>query len=653
MSMRFLLLRFCTLALLSATFSVPVTAQSVSKVDSMKQLLRVEKDERKIGYLYYRLADKLDENDPQNAIPYADSAIMIGEKLKDTVLIVDGHVAKGIALDNLGEYAEALICQTRALELSQSIGNELLAASCYTNIGMLYSHQGIHPERVKENFRKSMHIREKYRDKLLPSSYLNMSTAFSDENYDSARYYTNKCIEAIADSTDQRLLAYAYNTMGSIYFAEKDYPNAILYFEKGKQIKEELNDRRGLVSAYANIGESYAMLKQYDKAIESLNIALALATALRNKFFLREVYFTLSDVYRQKGDYRNAYEMFQLHTLYRDSIFSDQKSREILELQEKYEASKKQRENELLKSTNDIQAESMRRKDLLNYSIIACLLLAVAGGIYILYAYRQKQKANLEISRQKRELEVRNKEVFDSITYAKRIQYTLLANEELMSRNLPEYFIFFKPKDIVSGDFYWAMQAENGAFYLAVCDSTGHGVPGAFMSLLNSSFLNEAIAEKKIGQPDLILDYVRTRLQTSVSKDGAQDGMDCTLMRFDGQSILYAAANNNPVLIRDGVLEELPADKLAVGAGSSGAFKAHTIPAQRGDLVCMLTDGYADQFGGPKGKKFKYKQLYTLLESNAHRPMNEIRDLLSSTLENWRGDLEQVDDVCIIGFRVR
>jgi serine phosphatase RsbU (regulator of sigma subunit) len=648
------LLRFAVLVLfLSGTATDYVSAQSVSKIDSMKQLLRMEKDERKIGYLYYRLADKQDENDPQNAIPYADSAIMMGVKLKDTVLIVDGHVAKGIALDNLGEYAEALICQTRALELSQAIGNELLAASCYTNIGMLYSHQGNQPERVKENFRKSMQIREKYRHELLPSSYLNMSTAFSDVNYDSARYYVNKCIEAIADTTDQRLLAYAYNTMGSIYFAEEDYTNAILYFEKGRQIKEDLNDRRGLVSAYANIGESYAMLKQYDKAIESLNIALALATALHNKFFLREVYFTLSDVYKRKGDYRNAYEMFQLHTLYRDSIFSDQKSREILDLQEKYEASKKQRENELLKSTNDIQAESIRRKDLLNYSIIACLLLAVAGGAYTLYAYRQKQKANLEISRQKKELEVRNKEVFDSITYAKRIQYTLLANEDLMKTNLPECFIFFKPKDIVSGDFYWAMQADNNSFYLAVCDSTGHGVPGAFMSLLNSSFLNEAIAEKKIAQPGHILDYVRTRLQTSVSKDGAQDGMDCTLMRFDGQTITYAAANNNPVRIRDGVLEELPADKLAVGAGSSGAFTEHIIAAQRGDLICMLTDGYADQFGGAKGKKFKYKQLYAMLEANAHLPMTEIRDLLSTTFETWRGNLEQVDDVCIIGFRVQ
>lgn len=629
-----------------------IAQKNRNKVDSLKQLLHTERGEKERGNLYWAIADALDENDPSQSIPYADSALEIAGRIRDTAMMVDAYVAQGIAYDNLGEFAKALQCQTQALELAQTIGSELKMASCYTNIGMLYSHQD-NIVRAKDYFRKSMVIREKYNHKMLPSSYLNMSTAFfSEKDYDSARYYATKSIASIADTTDQRLLAYAYNSMGSIYFAEEDFTNSILYFEKSRVIKERINDRRGLVSSYANIGESYANLKQYDLAIQNLNIALAIATSLKNKFFLREIYFTLSDVYKQSGDYKNAYEMFQLHTQYRDSIFNDQKSREILELQEKHESAQKQRENELLKSANDIQAESIRRKDMLNYSVVACLVLALGGGFYTFYAYRQKRKANLEISRQKAELEVRNKEVFDSITYAKRIQYTLLASTELLERNLREHFILFIPKDIVSGDFYWATVAPNSDFYLAACDSTGHGVPGAFMSLLNTSFLNEAIAEKKIAEPDAVLNHVRERLVNSVSKDGAMDGMDGTLVRISKGVITYAAANNNPVVVSKGVLTELPADKMAVGAGSTAPFTNHTMSCSTGDMIYIFTDGYADQFGGPKGKKFKYRQLYALLEANAHRSVEEQRLLLRATFAEWRGNLEQVDDICIIGFRV-
>lgn len=650
--MRSFVVRLCAVVSLIVVVPSVVYAQGgKNKVDSLKSVLLTEHDEKERGKLYWKIADATDENDPTHSIPYADSALMIARHIKDTSMMIDAYVAKGIAFDNLGEFAPALQCQTTALDLAQANNDELKAASCYTNIGMLYSRQD-NLVKSKEYFRKSMLIREKFNHKLLASSYLNMSTAFfAENNFDSARYYAEKSIASISDTTDKKLLAYAYSALASTYFGEGDFKNSIAYYEKSKEIKESVNDRRGLISSYANIGESYANLKQYDLAIQNLNIALAIATSLKHKYFLREVYYTLADVYRQSGDYKSAYEMFQLHTQYRDSIFNDQKSSELLDLQEKYESTQKQRENELLKNTNDIQAESIRRKDLLNYSVIACLLLALAGGFYIFYAYRQKKRANLEISRQKAELEIRNKEVFDSITYAKRIQFTLLANDELLAHHIPDHFVYFKPKDIVSGDFYWASASNNGDFFLASCDSTGHGVPGAFMSLLNTSFLNEAVNEKDIHQPGEILDYVRERLVKSVSKEGAQDGMDATLLRFSDGRITYAAANNNPVIVRNGTLTELSADKMPVGMGSSNPFTTHSLGFTKGDVVYIFTDGYADQFGGPKGKKFKYKQLYDLLEKNAHRPMSEIHTLLSDAHEQWRGNLEQVDDICIIGFR--
>jgi serine phosphatase RsbU (regulator of sigma subunit) len=291
-----------------------------------------------------------------------------------------------------------------------------------------------------------------------------------------------------------------------------------------------------------------------------------------------------------------------------------------------------------------------------------------------------------EIALQKQTVEEKQKEIVDSINYAKRIQFTLLAHEKVLKKRFSEHFILFQPKDIVSGDFYWATSVVSGSsflvsdvpnkkhfeaqlqnketrnkelFYLAVCDSTGHGVPGAFMSLLNISFLNEAINEKHIGQPHEILNYVRDRLVNSISRGGAKDGMDGVLICFefspDGgiSKITYSAGNNPPVLYSNGSLTELPFNKMPVGKGErEEVFELHAIPAKKGDILYLYTDGFADQFGGPKGKKFKYRQLNEIIQKNAERPLCEQKEALLKALNEWRAGYEQVDDICVIGIRL-
>lgn len=264
-----------------------------------------------------------------------------------------------------------------------------------------------------------------------------------------------------------------------------------------------------------------------------------------------------------------------------------------------------------------------------------------------------------EVVQQKDIIEHKQKEILDSIQYAKRIQYTILAHDEFLRKHLPDFFVFFKPKDIVSGDFYWATAPAYFAkgkekFYLAVCDSTGHGVPGAFMSLLNISFLNEAINEKKISEPGEVLNHVRKRLTGSVSKDGAQDGMDGILLCIEKgkTTVTYAAAHNRPIIIRKNEIIEYPADKMPIGVGvRDDSFVTHTLEIEKGDSLYLYTDGYADQFGGAKGKKFKYKNLNELLLANCGKPLQEQRDILSQTFENWKGDLEQIDDVLVFGIK--
>ena len=265
---------------------------------------------------------------------------------------------------------------------------------------------------------------------------------------------------------------------------------------------------------------------------------------------------------------------------------------------------------------------------------------------------------NEKINQQKILLEEKNKDITDSIQYAKRIQSALLASDSLLKRNLPEYFLLYKPKDIVSGDFYWAEKFDN-KFLIAACDCTGHGVPGAFMSLLGVSFLNEITKEKNITQPDLVFNALRENIIRAINPEGneeGRDGMDAVLCLFDFQKMeMQLACSNNPLwILRNNQWLEYKPDKFPIGKheGEIIPFTLQKTLLQKGDLIYIFTDGYADQFGGPKGKKFKYKNIQQLLLNNASRSMEEQKTILNETIEKWKGNLEQVDDILIIGIRI-
>lgn len=283
-------------------------------------------------------------------------------------------------------------------------------------------------------------------------------------------------------------------------------------------------------------------------------------------------------------------------------------------------------------------------------------VLGVSGIIYFMQSYfvgkQNELKRSVEV--QNSEIAEKSKEITDSINYARRIQFTLLAHYEFLKDNLKDHFILFKPKDIVSGNFYWATK-HGDKFYLAVCDSTGHGVPGAFMSLLNISFLNEAINEKGIEAPNEICNYVRKKLIENISQEGRQDGMDGVLICWDSKlkKLSYAAAHNSPFLVSKSAGTDLIADKMPIGKGErTENFSLHEIDIKEGDTLYLFTDGYADQFGGPRGKKFKYKQLHELLTSFRDVAFTEQKKVLDDIISEWKGNLEQTDDILIVGLKL-
>jgi serine phosphatase RsbU (regulator of sigma subunit) len=313
-------------------------------------------------------------------------------------------------------------------------------------------------------------------------------------------------------------------------------------------------------------------------------------------------------------------------------------------------------------------APSERHLYAFNNGVIFMVLVSVVA-----FGFRNQTNYYIrEIETKKNVIEEKQKEIFDSINYAKRIQTALLNNVTLLDEHLgpKNYFLYLQPKDIVSGDFYWSESvyarypvSENGfsvkkfdeLFFVAVCDSTGHGVPGAFMSIINMGCLKEAVKEKNIYEPGKILDHARSRLIDSISSEEHKDGFDGALLclnKTTGQ-LSYASAYNTPLLVRNGQAECLKGDKMPVGKGEkTGCFTTHLVDYAKGDMIYLFTDGFADQFGGVKGKKFMYRRLESLVADNARLEPEQQKQALKKAHHDWKGQLEQVDDICLFGVRL-
>jgi serine phosphatase RsbU (regulator of sigma subunit) len=313
--------------------------------------------------------------------------------------------------------------------------------------------------------------------------------------------------------------------------------------------------------------------------------------------------------------------------------------------------------------------------------------IVIVGGTYILVKYRERAllrekkiledkvtertaevvKQKEELEEQKHVIEEKNKDITDSINYAEKIQRAILPDPAKIKKALPQSFILFGPRDIVSGDFFWYTEVEKAGktkYLLAAADCTGHGVPGAFMSMINTSLLNESVNEKAIHQPSEILNEARRGIISALKQTGAsgeqKDGMDVALvgLSFSDKKIMleFSGANNSMYLVRKTdptVLEEIDPDPMPVAISDrTQDFTNHVIELQKGDTFYIFTDGYADQFGGPKGKKFKYSQFKQLLLSIQDKSMDEQHRILDKTMADWKGDLEQIDDILVIGVRV-
>ncbi len=644
------------------------------KTDSLKQLLKPNLPDTqqcnifiKIGYSFYINDGQLD-----SSLVYLQKAKILAFKTNSIKHQVNSLLNVALVIREKGSFEKAMEDYFEALKLAEKINNLRMIGSAYSGIAVVYSFQ---KEQIKarEYYQKAMNIaKSTNNDSKMATLNNNIGLTYMEEkNFSKAIKYMQIALTLNKKLKNDNGTAAAAENIGLIYDQLKNYNLAMTYYVQAYKIWTSRNDVYSTAINLSYMAMTFNNIKQYNRACDTAIKALRMSQSVGAISTQIDLHNYLSESFKGLKNYEKALYHFARSKQITDSVKSDDNIKAYTETQLKYSFYKQQMQDSLsyvLKVNK--KEEQLKAEKTIKYFAFAAIAVFTVLLFFLFKSIKEKQVANKLIFLQKELVEEKQKEIIDSINYAKRIQTALLASDTLLNENLQEHFIFYKPKDIVAGDFYWATNlssplgggVEDGGekFCLITGDCTGHGVPGAFMSLLNISILNETIKEKKIISPNLILNTVRTEIINALnpigSKEESKDGMDCVAIVIDkkNNTLEYASANNPFYFVRNGELKIYKADKMPVGKSydSNIPFTYHKIEIQANDLIYTFTDGFADQFGGLSGKKFKYKQFEQLILSIQHLPLSEQLIVLTQRFESWKGALSQVDDVCVIGIKI-
>jgi serine phosphatase RsbU (regulator of sigma subunit)/tetratricopeptide (TPR) repeat protein len=527
----------------------------------------------------------------------------------------------------LGHFTEAGIIREKALETAIANNDSIRIAIISHNLAIVYYQTG--------QYRKA--------DSLLQIAYEINKIIGQKEN----------------EMNNISMLANVNNALGRM-------EEALQYNQISLKYYDSINDPNVISMLKINIGSCYLGLKNYKESENYINEGVELALANGYLHWAEIGYNFLHVLYKAKGDYKTALEYRNLEVEIADSLLNEKSINKLAKLQKALDDNK----IELLVQSNLVKKKKNVESDIIIKNTNIQLYIAMGAGVLFLIlgfivfrGYRNKKKANVQILLQKSKideqrahLEQKNTEILDSINYAKRIQTAILPSEERVLGAFPNSFISYLPKDIVAGDFYWMHELEDSTI-IAAADCTGHGVPGAMVSVVCNNALNRSVREFGITDTGKILDKTRelviAEFVKAASGDEIKDGMDIAICNISKDKIQFSGANNPLWLVREGELMETKGDKQPIGRyDHAKPFTTINMDIKSGDQIYLMSDGYIDQFGGEKGKKFKANNLKQLILNNANSSMLMQKSIYESQFHEWKGDLEQLDDVCVIGISI-
>lgn len=560
---------------------------------------------------------------------------------------------KGYYFDDHGNKTKALEYYFEALNLYDKAGDEKGKVSTLGNIGVIFTNQGDFDDAL-EYLNQSIEIKKKYKLSNIALSYINIGAVYEakKEREKALEYYQLALPQAIQNN-EHNSIATAYNNIGSYYYKKDSYDTAIYYLRLSVKHFELDNDDSGVAWAYANIGYSYFNKNNLDSAYHYTRKAELISRQIHYPELTLNVAEKLTLIFEAQGDFSQALEYERLAVKMKDSLTNVDVQKEALRQKLNYE-----HEIEASEQRTKREEEKKREQQRLFYvAIIMLLAILFAGFIYTRLRLTKKQKSIIE--EQKLVVEEKNEEIVASITYAQRLQAAIIPDDEMFSSAFTDSFVYYQPKDIVAGDFYW-MHDDDQFTYLLLGDCTGHGVPGALVSVVCAGALDTVVSEMNEKETNTILSKVSTIVQQRFSSDSSdvKDGMDAALIRLDknGQSIQFSGAMNSILIKRNNSneLEQIKGDRQPIGQFENlTQFSAHLIETQNIDWIYLYSDGYPDQFGGDKGKKIGSARFKNLLFESSHLPGSEQFAAVSSFFNQWKFNSEQTDDVCVIGIKLK
>lgn len=665
---------------------------------------------------------------------YADRIFAMEEGKADTLSLIMAWLTYGNLSQSEGNFPEAIEPYSKALALAEESKDTLHIARSAQNLGIVHFYMGELNAAAKYTH-QALESYSLKKDVLGKASCLLMmgNLMYDQEEYKKALdYYT----EAFQGFDQQNHLVGKYNAIlniGALLIEEKRYPEAIERFEEAQAMAHQINDLQGVVRCLHNMGMSYSHMGDPRNALQYYGEALALAQENNFKHLEANTLSNMAAVNNDLGQYRQALNLasrslelsseiqslddqifayknlslaqeglgnlrqaLEYHKLFKqlnDSLIRIENRREISEVETQYQTERIRQEMELknaLLEKQDLElaqkSVSLSRERIIRNFMIAGLIVLLLALLHIFNNLRERKRINEvimaqnqeigdqheKITQQKNIIEEKNQDLVSSIRYAQNIQNALLPDAISLKEAFEDYFVIYEPKEIVSGDFYWFTR-QNETTLLALADSTGHGVPGAFLSLLGISFLNEYVSRRKYLSPAQMLDEMRLHIISSLHQQGthnaSKDGIEMALLAIDhqNQKIIFSGARTpiyiapsgpitlegNPLPDENKPLHKITGDPMPLSFHRKmKPFTNQSIGLNSGDRVYIMTDGFGDQFGSEKRERFTNQRVMKLLEENSDLPMPEQKKILLSSLMDWKQDCEQIDDIAMIGFRI-
>lgn len=649
------------------------TAQDRNKmVQDFKDKLKTEKSDSGRVYLLNKIAWNISYNNLDSGLYYSDLA----EKL---ALFSGQHKQLGGIYNTMatihqdkGNLSVAADYFEKSIDVHKRNNNQYGLGVTYGNLANLEGVRG-HSAQAKSYLFTALQILANVnepRSSALISNNLALNYR-NENNLDSALYFVQLSIKISEERKYSDLVGSGYLLEGEILCKTGRDKEGFEKMMLGKKLVDIRKEPYLMVPANESFGSYWMNKKQWNRSLPYLDEAIHLAENIGMNEALLRIYKIRSEVYENMGRTEKALEDFKKFSALNEKIKDAASIEKLNHLTYKMETERKSKEIELLRKNakiqeldNENQNDKIRIQKLIITGGTILFLLVILLVFNLFRSNKIKQKNNALLSKQKEEIEIKNKEIVDSISYARRLQHAILPPEQLFAQ-VGEYFLIYQPKDIVAGDFYWftsVNETSTGeqAYLFAVADCTGHGVPGAMVSVVCHNALNAVVNELGIFDPGKILDKVRENVVDTFAKSGekVRDGMDISLCCLypSNLQLKWAGANNPLWLIPSGKQDELieyKADKQAIGKTEfPKPFQTHAIQLQKGDTLYLFSDGFADQFGGEKGKKLKSSNFRNMLLQQCKLPMQQQAERITNNFSDFKGAYEQVDDICVLGIRI-